>query len=68
MATWSGQAGKYLVAVNTSPTATVSVFNVPGCSATKLNVLFESRFITGPGQGAFADSFDPQQVHVYCWK
>ena len=68
LAEWTTPTGKYLVAINVSKSAAMTVFTLPGCGATKLDVLFENRNVGGPGNGTFADTFDPNQVHVYSWR
>ena len=68
MAEWTTPTGKYLVAVNGSKSAALTMFTVPGCEAARLDVLFENRTVGGSGNGSFADTFDPNQVHVYSWR
>jgi len=55
----------YLVAVNTSDTATVTTFTAPGFEDTQLPVMFEDRTVSGTEPGKFGDVFQPYQVHVY---
>ena len=54
----------YVIAVNTSDSATDATINVPSLRGRTLTVLAESRRIDSNG-GSFTDHFDPLDVHIY---
>jgi len=61
---WDYQGGNYIMAVNTSNQGIVTELTLSGVEASRLNVMFEHRWISA-SDGVFKDSFTPYEVHIY---
>jgi hypothetical protein len=66
MALWKRGEGAVIIAVNTSPLATITSFTVPNSQATELDVMFDGRKLKSVRPGSFSDRFEPFGVNVYC--